>query len=404
MKIIYIYALCLIILIISSQCIKKIEHSSNAYYSNIVINEKSQILFDNLSFDSIVIAGIPASYVGYVRLYDDTIYYIDNVLNRIFPIETNGKIHNFKLGKGKGPNEFPGGIIYDYVKTPEGKNFIIGNGWDTYIYDKYWEIINQQQIDWQIKHSMEEMKINPIPNMPGLYSFIYNIGRDRGILMNGYIYYEIFSTHPTFNFTSSKDYYKYGKLFAKLNYKTGVIEKLIGLRSIAYENYEYIGHFSFCTYDKNSSKNQFYLGFQADSLIYVCNNEFVPIRAFGLAGKGMNKNYTEYKGVDFRGDLREIWEKDLENCGYYEAIKYIEDRDILFRSYTKGSNSEYNGLQIYHNEILVADIDVPKFDIQKGERPNIFQVVGYIKPYFITNIFFDNHNERGVIYKFKLDI
>jgi len=202
---------------------------------------------------------------------------------------------------------------------------------------------------------------------------------------------------------ASRDYYRKGRVIAKLNHNTGMLKRVLGIRSLAYEDYEYIGHFSFCSYDVNSQNKEFFLGFQSDSLIYVCNDDFVPIRAFGIAGRDMNTTYTEYSGRDlYSDDLKNVWMNDIENCGYYDGIEYIAERDVLFRSYTRGKHAEYDGLQIYHKEKLVADIDVPKYLRING--PSNFKVKGYIEPYFISNIHLDFENNRGVIYKFKLDL
>ena len=87
-----------------------------------------------------------------------------------------------------------------------------------------------------------------------------------------------------------------------------------------------------------------------------------------------------------------------ENCfqnrkdrGFYNGIIYIEETDILLRTYQKGSETG-GGLQIYKQSVLIGDIDVPES----------FKVLGYIFPYYYATCGIDEDNERIVLYKFKI--
>lgn len=46
--------------------------------------------------------------------------------------------------------------------------------------------------------------------------------------------------------------------------------------------------------------------------------------------------------------------------GFYNSIKYIPETGLLFRGYSKGTDSDTDGMQVYKNNILVAHFDVPK--------------------------------------------
>ncbi len=70
----------------------------------------------------------------------------------------------------------------------------------------------------------------------------------------------------------------------------------------------------------------------------------------------------------------------------------IDETGILFRTYVKGQNSGTDGLQVYKDGILIADVGVPKG----------FKVVGYMEPYYYSQVFEDEENGRLEIMRFRL--
>lgn len=382
----------LIIFAIFSCNERKNQITSETLYKNINKSGEKNILLTSLPFDSLIIANIPSSFVGNLRVFEDSIYYVDQKFSRIFIFDKNGDYYGVKLGMGRGPREYPGGQIYDYFKTPKGENLLLGFSNDMYIYDTNWNLQYQKKYKWREIASREELLKNPIPSEQGMYSLTHDTSRDKLRLDGDFVYLEIECDHPTFNMINSINYYKLGRVIAKLNYKTGEISDIIGRRSLAYKKYTFVGHLSYATYD-NANDSQFYLGFQTDSLLYLCSNEFIPIKAFGRAGKNMDTKYTEFSEYDIK-KARQVYANDTENCGYYDRIEFIQERNLLFRSYTRGKQNIFDGLQIYHNNILIGDVDVPKG----------FRVEGYIAPYFISNAFTASNYESMKFYLFELDI
>ncbi|MBS4014811.1 MAG: hypothetical protein KGZ97_13850 [Bacteroidetes bacterium] len=188
----------------------------------------------------------------------------------------------------------------------------------------------------------------------------------------------------------SEDYYREGRIIAKLDYKNSIITEVLGRRSLVYDNYKYLGHLSFISFDTDG-KGHFFLNFEIDSLIYFCDKDFVPIKSFGGKGTNMNTNYTESNNLR---DLDRIFHEDRKKCGFYTGLEYIEERDLLFRSYTRGEHTNFDGLQIYKDQVLVADVDVPKG----------FKIEGYISPYFYSSVFADSEKQVIKIYRFTLDL
>jgi hypothetical protein len=85
------------------------------------------------------------------------------------------------------------------------------------------------------------------------------------------------------------------------------------------------------------------------------------------------------------------YREERQKKGYYDWIEYIDETGVLFRSYKKGENSSSDGLQVYKNDVLIADLDVPKG----------FKVTGFIFPYYYSNEYIDEEAEKMIIYKFR---
>ena len=65
------------------------------------------------------------------------------------------------------------------------------------------------------------------------------------------------------------------------------------------------------------------------------------------------------------------------------AVEYVDETGLLFRSYRKGGGSVTDGLQVYRDGVLVGDVDVPLG----------FRMAGYVVP--------DEEGERLYMFRFK---
>ena len=99
---------------------------------------------------------------------------------------------------------------------------------------------------------------------------------------------------------------------------------------------------------------------------------------------------TDYRPVNSWDDM-DLYRDDRIGKGRFGWIEYVDETGILFRSYKKSDNTP-DGLQIYSDGVLVGDTDVPV-----GMR-----VVGYIHPYYYSQIYEDDENGRLYIFRFRL--
>jgi hypothetical protein len=348
---------------------------------------RPQLAIRSIILDSIVLDKVNSSYVGFLRVVNDSLLFFDKRFCWVFTFDRNGRHFNRYLGQGDGPREISCRYILDYCPLPNGKHFVIGPSWDCYLYTKGWTIESKSILYWTVEHSKQEMLANPLPDMQGLYSLAYE-GNFRVRAVDKYVYLPIRSQHPTFNGFTSTEYYRDGRILARVNPNTGRVEGIFGRRSPYYLRYTYIGQFAYFNFDVGG--NCLYVNHEPDSIIYTYNEEMVAQTAFGISGKSMDTDYQQIASLE---DARKYALLDRETKGYYHWIKYVDRKDLLFRGYIRGSGAKCNGMQIYRNAILIGELDVPKG----------FQVEGYIEPYFYTNAIIDEENETIKVYRFKID-
>lgn len=75
-------------------------------------------------------------------------------------------------------------------------------------------------------------------------------------------------------------------------------------------------------------------------------------------------------------------------------MKLFDELDLLFRTYSKNESAKVDGLQVYHNEILIGDVQVPES----------FEVVGYSAPYYYGQISGNGDAELLQLYRFKIPV
>ena len=161
-----------------------------------------------------------------------------------------------------------------------------------------------------------------------------------------------------------------------------------GLPSMFSEDKAKYRGMDFVMFDIDNQDNM-YIGFAADSLVYVFDHNRKPKFAFGRSGVNMDTDYERFGSLDEMNAYR----TNITKKGYYYWIEYIDETGVCFRSYKKGADSEYDGLQVYKDGKLLADCETPKG----------FKVVGYIAPYYYSQIIGGEEDGSLMVYRFKLD-
>ena len=345
-----------------------------------IINEIPDIKIESLELDSVYCESIDASYVGSLHWYNDTLFYVDEKFCSVFAFNSDGTLVNRFLNQGSGPNEVATASIVGYCHLKDGGHLFLGPSNDCYIFNQKQEKTNFFVI------SKQSTKFDISYDSPNCYTLSY-----PNLLLrnhNDVIYSNVYCEHPQLHMLKSYDrYVENAHFLASIKMNGGLMDKVLGNYPVIYKN-ENTKQFSLVNFDIDEGGN-FYVSFEADSLIYFYNDKFEPLYSFGYEGKDMDKSYSNLRSLrDFRNRHME----EREKYSYYTWIEYIDERKVLFRSYKKQFISDVDGLQIYQNNTLIGDVNVPKG----------FKVIGYSMPYFYGVVPIDEDNEIIKFYRFKI--
>lgn len=350
------------------------------------INNKKDIHIENIEMDSIDLPHIESSYLGFTRIVSNSIYFIDQRFGWIFEFDRNGKFQNRFLGVGRGPAELNTSLIDGYEHLKDGRNIFIGPGNDCHIYKANFMKDKSYIMDKRYKRG--KLRMNKYaPDMPEIYTLSYEKLTVKNYKDN--LYFTVVSEHPAFNFirTPAK-YFENCRIIAKMDLSNGKITDLLGRYSPVYRENKSFKQISLTSFDIDNH-GDFYIQQEADSLIYVYDRNFTIKKAYGFKGNHIDLPSRPLTTID---DFRKYYKEEREKKGYYNWIEFIDETGLLFRSYKKGEDSSSDGLQIYKDNVLIADVNVPKD----------FKVVGFIDPYYYSNEFINDENENIKIYRFKL--
>ena len=360
------------------------------FYSAKQITEKN-FIYNSIEYETLVLDSVSTSYQGFFHVNNDKLNFLDSRFGWLFIFDTYGNLVDKKFGRGGGPTEISAAEIAYYAIKPNNGYFITGVSWDNYNFSEDYYLKNKSIMDWGSDFSKItdlQKEVNPLD--PKMYNLDYD---KRAIATDSYVLFPLNSQYQNFNL-SYENYFTEGKIFAKMDIETGKINQLIGRRSPFYEKNKNLGLFSSVMIDIYG--NDFCFSFETDPTIYVLDKSLKNVKkSFGVSGRNMKMDYPNINETVNRQDLISIgklWNEGRSSKGYYTSIKYVPERQLLFRTYHKGGK-DTDGLQIYNDNIIIADVDVPKG----------FNVFGYIEPYFYSKSVIDDNDEQLFLYRFKLN-
>ena len=335
------------------------------------------IKYTDIVIDTINVSLENTSYIGFSGVVKNAVYFADELMSYLYIIDKDGGVVERLMGLGRGPGELP---IRSFVGTSVSQDntlYVMGGSYDMYVFKNLKERKRKS-----IKVSGQKTSYEA----SAAYTLLSDVVMRTG---NGSIYYNVIGSNEAVDPIAQKDY------FDKAHYLIQVVKSMesipIGTYSDFYKNnYGKIRHMIETYYDLDLNGN-FYVSHQADSVIYFYDKEFSLISQFGFQGRDMDTDYSDPSSTEDKFNVAYV--KDRKEKGYYYAVKYVDELGLLFRSYKKGSRAMTDGLQIYENNILVADLDVPAN----------FRVAGYIAPYLITEVIADENSESVMFYRFRIN-
>lgn len=344
------------------------------------INNKKASVLKEIKLDTILLDKIEASYVGDVKIWSDSIYFIDKRFCWVFSFDKNGHFIKRMLGQGRGPSELNTGLIDCHARLSSGDHLFIGSRNDCHLFDKNFIRKKSFVIDKGGKR-----KKGMVASDFGIYTLMY-----PKLIFKNYkdkIYFNQFTEYEGYDMVDHPSkYFRESRLLSEMDLNNGKVCEMFGRYSTYYTDNSAAKQVALFSFDIKENGN-FLISFEADSLIYEYDNRFSPIDAFGYSGENMDTKYIELRNLK---EFQKYYSEERETRGYYDWIEYIDELDMLFRSYKKGKHSSCDGLQIYKKNTMIADIEVPK-----GLR-----VIGFINPYVYAGSTIDEENEEMKVYKF----
>lgn len=378
-KIIYF----LVLLLSSVSCSKNTV--KNMFPSpDVNMREKRNIVYkiDTLLIDTT----INTTFEGNMGVQNNKLYFIDRLFCTLHFFDLSGKISFKTLGIGRGPTETTIGQIYTHTFLNNGYLCLQGTTDDVYLYDSDYKI----DISKSYRKSRKPYKLG---DKIGYDQFeLYSMGYP--LVCRSYknsVFTNNRAEDPTFNYFEKPDIFvKEFRNITEQRLDKKETGRLLG-RGMPeiYKNKSdthYIFSSSFFDIDEDGN---FFVIYMADSLIYKYDKDYNPLYSFGFEGRSMDKEYISIKTIE---DIQGKGVAQYETKGYYTWVEYIVELDYLLRSYSKGEKESSDGLQIYQDRTLIADIDVPK-----GFKP-----IGYIEPYIFSDAIVDEGKMRMYVYKMKI--
>lgn len=349
-----------------------------------LVDSSKNIEYTSLNLNRIRLDSINTSSFGESCITPDKqIAFIDKHFCTMSVFDTLGHYQQKHLGSGEGPYETQVGRIGAQTFLTDGRLVLFGYNLDFHVF-------NPQLTDKEI-FVINRSSRSKVENSSTTYTNQYSdmVCRSYG----NRVYFNVYSEHPDFNYLEHTDRY----LNECLHIWEIDIDEQKDKRLLAQgypDSYreapsKYV-IFAGCCFDIDA-KGNFYVNYDTDSLIYTYDYDFTPVKTYGNKGCGMN---TDYLSIYDYKECRKNYRSERNTKSYYYWIEYVDETGMLFRSYNKDSDT-VDGLQIYRDGTLVADVEVPKK----------FRVMGYIAPYYYSYIIplLDEKDDSLIMYKFKLD-
>lgn len=347
-----------------------------------------EIVHQSLHLDSMSLDSVITSFVVESTLCDSCLYVMDRYFCTLYQFDFTGDLIGRKLGQGHARNETPIGRIASHVFLNNGNLVLLDYNGSYSLYDNSISMKDYIQVLYKRK-DRDNRSYDERYNDPYAYSRRYENLICRSYKNN--IYFNIELSAMDCGYIPTTDMH--------LENNANILE--MDLDEKAFERLLAIGYpesyekdplkkvlFSDISFDV-AENGDFYVSYQADSLVYRYSHDYEELECFGFAGKNMNIDYVTIGNFEA---MAKHFMSEKQTKGYYNWLEYVDETGLLFRSYQKGSGQATDGLQIYKDGVLIGDVDVPKG----------LKVMGYSDPYYYSRVITDEELEIMYLYRFKL--
>lgn len=357
-SIFYIYCL-MILFIFMVSCKERV---------NVIhIGEKhSKFCFPDI--DTIYVALDDASGIGNFYLRDTVITFVDAVNYKFYDLNFEGHLLSSYFGKGHGKNELVA-MRYAYPIENDSLNrgiIVDHNNVMTIFNIEKQNIIHRKQIDFGWDKKGWHLNQYRFPD-------IYNIMEFADFGISFYLLSDttlLFPINIVNRMTKNPDKidsrrYEDGAIFGKLDLTTMKVEEVLGKFPEIYKHNPMpeMEFFQYVVAD-----NLLYVNHAVDSLIYVYQYPNNLQYTIGYECTGIDRSYTITKLTS----QNEIFQNDIQRIGLNTGLVLCSENNTLCRTYMKKVATGTSGLQIYRNNNLLADVEMPAY----------FKLLGYHGGYY----------------------
>lgn len=375
----------LLSLLFSGLLLFSCSNPENSFSAARAVDKKPDIKYTDIKLEKLQLDSVYCSYTG-VSSVDESgrIIYYDKYFNFVYTFDGNGKLIEKAIGKGRGPGETTIGQGAEAIFSTSGDMALVGSTLD---FDYFRSDMKTHEY-FSMYASYDRNSTAP----DNFDTYTYQWDNFVGRLRDDILYIAAVSDRDEYSYFTTPDDY------IKQSYRIGCIDLIKkenmpmlvkGFPELYIQHPDKYSSFQNSLFDI-SDNGRIYLGFESDPHLYECDKDGMPAFSFGTAGRDIQNDYIP--GLEFEDDFN-YYLKNREEKGYYSWLEFIDKTGMLFRSYVKGKDAQTDGLQIYRNDkTMIADVDVPKG----------FKVLGYIEPYYYSQVAEDSEQGKLSVYRFKL--
>ncbi|MDD3035072.1 MAG: hypothetical protein PHT25_10815 [Bacteroidales bacterium] len=312
------------------------------------------------------------------------LYYEDNKIVTIKKFTPDGTECERYFSKGRGPEEmlrpprafkrFENG---DFISIDIDSHFFYFDS----LMNKKWAY-NFYKIGNKCGNEFKQNLLNnPDPDEVLMYEL--SSYENQVELLGDNIIFPVTTEHIKYNGfykeSRAKEFYKDSYHLMALN-KNTLKKEIFGKFPPIYHKHIW-SNFMDCHITKDDSL--LYVSFEADYQIYLYNKDLKFVSSFGVKADNVDHTYPERNTFE---EATDNYKKDRTTHGFYSNIYFINN--YLFRIYHTKHNKI--GMQVYSNQELIYD---------KIINYEIFEMIGYIEPYYYVNTKCDIDKEIYIITK-----
>lgn len=341
-----------------------------------------------IEIDSIRVKLENSSGEGNYYLKDSIITFVDHTNCTFYDLDFEGQLIRSYFGKGNGKNEL-GGVMdaYPIENDPLHRGLVIDQSYLVTVFDRESRnLIDSKKLDFgHATGSSNDYKF------PGLYGVADEFGvtlypeSDSMVILP----VRINRRKEVNPYGIDSKRYEEGAIFGKLNLNTMKVEEVTGKfpeifkrRPMPHlESFQYV-----------ISNDLLYVNHGVDSLIYVYKFPDDLQYTMGYECAGIDRDYTCTEAMD-DGD---IFKNDIRHVGINTGLLFCPANSTLCRTYIKSMATGASGMQVYKDENLIADVEMPSY----------FKLLGYRGGYYYGARLIPDEEEDNtylILYRVKID-